>query len=120
MIHGFVDDVGVPMIPLRIADSDLFGIVDSGFNGDLELPDKLRETTPAQYQGTLKSHLAGGQTITEHWYLIEMQFDEQWVEVVTTFAPTEMALVGTRLMQDHYLQIDFVHRTVTLKRTQID
>lgn len=108
MISGFVDDVGVPMIPLRIADTDLMGIVDSGFNGDLELLERLYEETLFRFQGTFESQLAGGQVITEDWYLVELEFVGDWVEAMTTFAPSETALIGTRLMQEHRLQIDFL------------
>ncbi len=120
MIAGFVDNVGVPIIPIRIAETDLMGIVDSGFNEDLELPERLYEETPCRFQGTFESQLAGGQVITEDWYLFDLEFDGEWIEAMTTFAQSETALIGTRLMQEHRLLIDFVGRSVLLTRTEPD
>ena len=38
MIAGTVTDDGVPVIMLRVADQVRSGIIDTGFNGDLERP----------------------------------------------------------------------------------
>ena len=39
--------------------------IDTGFNGDLELPESLRKSLNAHYVGQATSALAGGQTIEE-------------------------------------------------------
>ena len=116
MIAGFVDRAGIPFIPLRVGGQEILGIVDSGFNGDLELPRSIRQSLSARYCGRVKSRLAGGQSLTEHCYLVEMEFDGTELEVEVTFADSESALIGTRLMQEHLLQIDFVRRSVALTR----
>lgn len=39
MIYGTVSDVGVPTIILPIAGQEWSATIDTGFNGDLELPE---------------------------------------------------------------------------------
>jgi len=41
MIKGIVSFDGVPMLKLTVADNELDAIIDTGFNGDLELPHML-------------------------------------------------------------------------------
>ena len=42
MIAGSVSNDGVPVITLEVAGQDWSAIIDTGFNGDLELPEALR------------------------------------------------------------------------------
>ena len=42
MIQGVVSPTGVPTILLSIADEEWAATIDTGFNGDLELPEVLR------------------------------------------------------------------------------
>ncbi|MDE0398954.1 MAG: hypothetical protein OXL96_14250 [Candidatus Poribacteria bacterium] len=41
MIQGTVSDTGVPTIILSIAGQEWAATIDTGFNGDLELPETL-------------------------------------------------------------------------------
>ena len=43
MIVGTVNDDGVPVITLTAAEQIWSAIIDTGFNGDVELPDTLRQ-----------------------------------------------------------------------------
>lgn len=116
MINGFVNRTGSPLIPLRYADQDLMAVVDSGFNGDLELPETFFDAASQDFIGSVESFLAGGQQVEEDMYEVRIVFDGTPMTVETTFADTSMALVGTRLMKEHRLLIDFVQKTLSLKR----
>jgi predicted aspartyl protease len=91
-------------------------VVDTGFNGDLELPDCLRPHVNARFKGTVLSALAGGQSVLEDVYIVDFPFDGQTVTVDATFVPSGPILIGTSLMQHYRLTIDFVDRTVLLER----
>jgi predicted aspartyl protease len=43
VIKGKVTSNGVPTISFKIADGVYRAVIDTGFNGDLELPEKLRK-----------------------------------------------------------------------------
>ena len=59
MIQGTVTDIGVPIITIPIAGKEWPATIDTGFNGDLELPEALRNVLKPQYVGrvTLTSKL---------------------------------------------------------------
>ena len=59
MIHGMVSADGVPIITLLIASQDWEATIDTGFNGDLELPEILQNSLNARYVGRVASALAG-------------------------------------------------------------
>jgi len=119
MIHGSVSDDGVPTITLSIAGQEYTATIDTGFNGYLELPETLRNTLNPRYIGRVTSVLAGGQTIEEAFYQVNFLFDSTIIPAEATFVVDGEILIGTRLLQEYFLQIDFVRRTVVLERVII-
>ena len=77
MMYGTVSDIGVPTIILPIAGQEWSATIDTGFNGDLELPEVLRNVLDPEYVGRVTSSLAGGQTIEEDVYLVDFPFDSK-------------------------------------------
>ncbi len=116
MILGTVAADGVPTITLSIAGQDWPAIIDTGFNGDLELPDGLRTALNARYVGRVTSALAGGRTIEEDVYVVEFPFDGQIMHADATFVSDSQILIGTHLLREYCLQIDFIRKTVGLER----
>ncbi|ETW92942.1 MAG: hypothetical protein ETSY1_41425 [Candidatus Entotheonella factor] len=105
------------MITLSVAGALWSGIIDTGFNGDLELPEELRGQLNAQYIGRLSSLLAGGQQVDEDVYLVEFPFDGRTVRAEATFADSREILIGTQLLSSYRLEIDFPQQTVRLEST---
>ena len=117
MIQGVVSPDGVPTIQVQVANQEWTATVDTGFNGDLELPEALRTSLNIRDTfGLVKFALAGGQTIEEYVYIVDFPFDGRLVEAAVTFVSDNQILIGTRLLQDYWLQINFVTRTVALER----
>lgn len=117
MIQGEVSTNGVPTIRLSVAGREWAATIDTGFNGDLELPEALRTSLNIRDTfGLVKFALAGGQTIEEYVYIVDFPFDGRLVEAEATFVSDNQILIGTRLLQDYWLQINFVTRTVALER----
>ncbi len=58
MISGSVGLDGIPTIILEAVGQEWTAIVDTGFNGDLELPARLRPQLNAQFVGRVSSLLA--------------------------------------------------------------
>jgi predicted aspartyl protease len=110
VIHGNVSEDGVPAIILSISGRNRTAIIDTGFNGDLELPAGLKESLNPLYVGRVISALAGGQTIEEDVYLVDFPFDDRTVQAEVTFVDGSQALIGTHLLQNYHLQIDFVNK----------
>lgn len=115
MTDGHVTPEGVPLIAVQLAGQDWNAIIDTGFNGDIELPQDLRPHVNAQFVGRVESLLAGGQSIEEDAYLVDFPFAGQTIRVEATFAATAEILIGTHLLRDHYLHINFPAKTLTIE-----
>jgi len=116
VILGVVSVEGLPTIMLAIAGRDWPATIDTGFNGDLELPDVLRDPLNAHFVGRATAALAGGQSVEEDLYLVDFPFDGRIVQAEATFVPGSRILIGTRLLREYTLQINFVSRTIQLER----
>lgn len=116
MIRGTVSVEGVPTINLSIDNRDWIATIDTGFNGDLELPELLQHSLNARYIGQLTSALAGGQTIEEAIYLVDFPFDGKLIQAEASFVTSHQILVGTHLLREYRLLIDFVNQAVELER----
>jgi clan AA aspartic protease len=91
-------------------------IIDTGFNGALELPERLRSRVDAEFVGHVTSLLAANQQIEEDIFLVDFPFDGRTVRVQATFVDGEEILIGTRLLRDSRLSIDFPARTLLIER----
>ena len=116
MITGTVNADGSPEIALTVAGQTWPAIIDTGFNGDLELPDRLRASVNARFASRSLSLLASGQSIMEDFYEVDFPFDGQTVVAEATFAPGGEILVGTHLLRAYRLEVHFPNQTVQLDR----
>ena len=118
MIEGEVDARGIPIIQLKIGKRTWTAIVDTGFSGDLELPDDLKSEVDPQFIGEVRSFLGGGQVIVEDSFEVRLSFDGRIVSAEATFVPGFEILLGTRFLRRYRLEIDFPKGTVSLKRSR--
>jgi predicted aspartyl protease len=116
VIRGTVTDDGSPTIPVAVAGRDWAAVIDTGFNGGLELPDVLQPHVNARFAMPLRYQLAGGQTVVQDTYDVDFPFDGRPVSAEATFVPGNYILIGTALLRDYLLEVDFVARTVKLER----
>ena len=117
MIAGVITEDGVPAIEVEAGGECWQAIIDTGFNGELELPERLRPHVNAQFVGRVTSLLAANQSIEEDVYLVDFDFDRNRVRVQATFVDGGEILIGTGMLQDYRLQIDFPAQLVTIERT---
>jgi predicted aspartyl protease len=116
MIVGTVTPDGTPIVLLPVAGKTWQAIIDSGFNGDLELPEALRPAVNPRFTLRVLSILAGGQQVLEDNYDVDFPFDGRTLTAEATFVDGSEILIGTGLMRRYRLEIDFVARTVRLDR----
>ncbi len=116
MIEGAVTDDGVPAIEVEVGSQRWQAIIDTGFNGELELPEQLRSQVRAQFVGRVTSLLAANQRIEEDVFLVDFPFDGRMVRAQATFADGGTILIGTGLLPDYRLRIDFPAGTVALEK----
>ncbi len=116
MISGEVDPDGIPYVGLPLAGRTWRAVIDSGFNGDVELPLALREELDCTYAGPVLSYLAAGQAVEEDSYVVRLAFDGELVSAEATFVPGDEILIGTRVLRNHVLTIDFPAGSVRIDR----
>ncbi|SRR5712691_5441793 len=91
-------------------------IIDTGFNGELELPDHLHSAVNARFIGRIPVALGGGQHMEEDISLVDFPCNGESRLAEATFVPDQERLLGTQLLRLYRLEIDFPSRTVRLKR----
>jgi len=116
VIVGAITPEGLPVIILAIGGSSWPAIIDTGFNGDLELPASLQLLLNARFLCRNRSLLAAGQIIEEDSYLVDFPFDGLTLVAEATFVPGGEILIGTHLLRQYSLLIEFPARTLQLNR----
>ncbi len=115
MVQGVVTEDGVPAIEIQVGGRLWQAIVDTGFNGDLELPERLRSHVNAQFIGRTTSLLAASQQVEEDIYLVDFPFDGRLTLSQATLVDGDEILIGTRMLREYRLQIDFLAKTVLIE-----
>ena len=116
MIAGTVTNEGMPVIPIALASQSWRATIDTGFNGDLELPNALRPFVSPRFVGRTRFLLAAGQTAIEGTFLVNFPLDGETVVAEATFTSATEILIGTGLLRRHQLEIHFPNRTLSLTR----
>jgi len=116
LIDGIVTEDGVPAIAVEVGSKRWSAIIDTGFNGEVELPERLRSRVNAQFVGRATSLLAANQRIEEDVFLVDFPFDGRMVRAQATFVDGDEILVGTGILRDYRLQIDFPAGTVFIEK----
>jgi predicted aspartyl protease len=106
----------VPRLQLQIGQQSWNAIIDTGFNGDLELPDALTSQFGGVPSGNQRSVLAGGIVVDDQMYIIDFPFDGDVVKARVCYAPVDDILIGTGLLEDYLLEINFPARLVEVTR----
>jgi len=116
VIAGSVGAEGVPVIPIAIGNQQWRAVIDTGFNGELELPEALRAALEARFIGRTRFLLAAGQEAVEDTFLVNFPFDGETVLAEATFTTATEILIGTGMLRQHWLQVHFPNRSVVLER----
>ena len=113
---GEVDPRGTPILRLTIAGQEWVAVIDTGFDGELELPDFLAPYFQAGPASPARTTLGAGTVVDENLYLIEFPFDGEVVQAEAAFSPVPEILIGTTMLLNYRLEVNFVARTVVLEK----
>jgi hypothetical protein len=116
MITGRINADGLPLIDWMIGPKTWPAIIDTGFNGELDLCNQHWGLVKATYSGIQYSFLPTGQAIQQDEYIIEVLFDGQIRSPKATFSRSTDILIGTGFLKDYRLEINFAAGTVLLER----
>lgn len=87
-------------------------ILDTGFNGELSLPVKLREKCKLEFVSVKPYELANGDIVEEDVYLAELIVNGKTLVVETTLTRSEIALIGMELIRNKIAVFNLKDKTV--------
>ncbi len=119
-MNGHVDSHGRAIVTVSIRPSDVAAVhdiqawIDTGFNGDLVLPQQQIDDLALRPSGTLKAILANGSEVALRRYtcLIDWFGEERDLEVVANDG--EYPLLGVGLLVDRDLHISYRSGSITI------
>ena len=120
-MNGVVDGAGRALIVVEIGGSNLTprtpiqAWIDTGFTGELVLPQKTIEDLGLVNSGTVGAVLADGTQIALRVYscIVNWFGEQRKLEVVATSG--DHPLLGVGLLLDRDLRIDYRSRTITIQ-----
>jgi predicted aspartyl protease len=118
-MKGEVDAVGRPKvwIVLRgpLGSEGMSAFVDTRFNGTVSFPKNLAQRLGLLRRGSHPMQLADGRSVTEPMFAVEVEWIGGPVQVTGNGSDLADTLVGTILLQQNVLTIDFAAKTVEIR-----
>jgi clan AA aspartic protease len=119
MIRGFVNENDEPLVPIALLLKNkprrFQAVLDTGFNGYLSVPEAIVRRSGWYFAGYEEYEIATGDRVRERVYLGEVVFDRRRFTTHVVTSRAEDILMGTRLLSDRTLHIDFKRRLVWIR-----
>jgi clan AA aspartic protease len=122
MIQAYFDDLGNPKVKIAVGGSrmqvEVAALIDTGFNGYITLPSTIATQLGLELTSVTWVELADGSVIRNSVFSGHTTFGGQSQEVEIMMTDSDEALIGTALLSNYKLTIDFVNRTVEITESQ--
>lgn len=119
MIRGFVNENDEPLVPITLLLKNrprhFQAVLDTGFNGYLSVPGSIVQRSGWYFAGYEECEIATGDRVRERVYLGEVLFDRRWFTTHIVTSRAEDILIGTRLLSDKTLHLDFKRQTLWIR-----
>jgi predicted aspartyl protease len=113
---GHVAADGRPLISIDVAGHAFEAVVDTGYEGGLQLPDHWLPVLSPPPLRQVTFVFADGHTDTQSTYRVRVTLDGDSFDVETYFAAGDEVLIGTDILHHYRLTIDFPAGSVLLER----
>jgi clan AA aspartic protease len=119
VLKGIVNDREEPVINLHLITSKGHAhfhpvIIDTGFNGNLSVPEKLAKRYGWTWIGNESYEIATGDVVEQKVFLGEIRWFGSSQQVYAVASHAEDILMGTRLLRQQRLNIDFRTRKLRI------
>lgn len=118
MIAGYFDDHEHPILEITVIGEDsqvkVPALIDTGFDGYLSLPIPVAMSLGLKLIDSALIVLADGSTKTELLFRATVSIGGEKRQARTFLTSGETALIGTQLLKDFTLSIDFPQRKLSL------
>ena len=122
MIQAYFDDLGNPKVKIAVGGSrmqvEVEALIDTGFNAYIILPSLIATRLGLELTSVTWVELADGSVIRNSVFSGHATFGGQSQEVEIMMTDSDEALIGTALLSNYKLTIDFVNRTVEITESQ--
>lgn len=114
-IDGSVNTRNEPVLEMDLGAFSVELLVDTGFDGGLILPSRVADQLHLTYVGLEEFNSVSGERIVAKAYSIEINWLGKRVRVSVVVSPRiNEALLGSQMLRDCRLTIDYGYRTVTI------
>lgn len=120
-IYGHVDfstlspKVNIQLISSNDREEEFSSIVDTGYNGEVILPEVKIQEMGLEFLGTIDRELADGQVVEVELYRGEIKWFETIREIAIGSSKSGDALLGTLLLANCELNVDFKQGSVAIR-----
>ena len=119
MLKGLVNSRGEPVVHITLLSANnragfFPAVIDTGFNGTLSLPELLIRRLGWRWIGHESYEIATGDVVREKVFVGRIRWLGRVQEVDVVASHAKDILIGTRLLADHRLLIDFRKRHVRI------
>jgi|GEM_PF-1270061 len=112
-LDGYFNATGEPAIQLDLGFGQVEILIDTGFSGWLIVPTDFAIDLADAFEGFQSFLTATGQTFTASVYFVEIDWFNERIEVpVAVSQQITAALLGSQMLSDCLLSIDYYNRTV--------
>lgn len=116
MVQGALRPRGTPIVPIEVAGQIYGAILDTGFDGGLQLPDAFALVVSAVPRGEETIQYGDGSIGTVNIFDVMVQFDGEDQVLRTQFSESDEIMLGIEALKNYRLEINFVTGTVLLER----
>ncbi len=122
MISGTITRAGSPIVEIRLlgrkAQTTIEGILDTGFDGYLCLPIIVAVPLGLELIDVADSELADGTVVEdEPVFAGQVEWGDKILDVEILLTRTTEALIGTALLRDTEVHLDFTSGTVIIEKS---
>jgi clan AA aspartic protease len=112
VLNGIVNDRDEPVVSLHLISSKGRSrlhpvIIDTGFNGNLSVPEKLAKKYGWPWIGNESYEIATGDVVEQKVFLGEINWFDHRQQVYAVASHADDILMGTRLLRGRQLNVDF-------------
>ncbi len=118
-IEGYSSENSEPVLKLYMGSSSIEFLIDTGFDGSLIVPTEIADGLSLRFEGFEEFHSVTGQIFVAIAYSIEIDWLGQKIRVpvAASYEVTE-GLLGSHMLENCRLTIDYGRRTVTIAETR--
>lgn len=114
-IDGYFNAHDEPVIRLNVGSFSIEVLVDTGFDGSLIIPTQMASGLALKFEGFEEFHSVTGQMFVASSYSIEIDWLGRRIKVpVATSSEVSEALLGSHLLKNCRLTIDYGHRNIVI------